>query len=266
MGNIGNEIRSALDALANSLIPKMALGLFAGVLVLTAVIGGVQNFYRWTDSRPPPIIASIDVWKLGMVTGTAGTATAFLITLFVAERNYRRGREHIPNLSMELQVERLPVSEQYDLVMVTLKAANTGTGLCRVGHVDWAIKALSPYDDDTIEEMVEEFSLEPGGRPAEEEPPDPQAVEFPWRQVRQETTSFTISIEPMETEQLTQDFIIPAEITAVVASAWVDNASDPKQTPGWYRRRVHSIKEMESNAPEEAGSEGTEPAEAESTE
>ena len=241
MGNIGNEIRSTLDALAKSFIPKIALGLFAVVLLFTAVIGGVQNFYRWMDSSPPRGIASIDVWKLGMATGTAGTATAFLITLYVAERNYRRGREHIPNLSMELQVERVPVSEQYDLVMVTLKATNTGTGLCRVGHVDWAIKALSPYDDDTIEEMLEEFSLDPNSHQDEEGPSDPQAVEFPWRQVRQETTSFPISIEPMETEQLTQDFIIPVEITAVVASAWVDNVSDPKRTEGWYRRKAHSL-------------------------
>ena len=246
---MGNEIRSALDALANSFIPKIALGLFAGALLFALSIGLIQNIYRWTDSSPPRGIASMDVWKLGMVTGTAGTATAFLITLYVAERNYRRGREHIPNLSMELQVERVQVSEKYDLVMVTLKATNTGTGLCRVGHVDWAIKALSPYDDDTIEEMLEEFSPDLDGRQAEEGPSDPQAVEFPWHQVRQETTSFPISIEPMETEQLTQDFIIPAEINAVVASAWVDNASDPKQTQGWYRRRAHILKEIENHGP-----------------
>lgn len=248
---MGNEIRNVIDALANSAIPKAALGLFTAVLLFTAVIGGLQNFYHWADYKPPRAVASIDVWKLGMVTGTAGTATAFLVTLYVTERNYRRSREHIPNLSMELQVERIPVSEQYDLVMVTLKATNTGTGLCSVGHVDWEIKALSPYDDEVVQDMLKEFKPGPHDYQAKEDSSDLQAVEFPWHQIGQETTSFSISIEPKETEQLTQDFIIPAEITGIVASAWVDNASEPKQTQGWYRRRAHSLKEIDNHEPEE---------------
>ena len=250
---MGNEIRNVLEALANSPIPRIALGLFAGVLLFTLGIGVTQNFFRWTDSRPPSAIASIDVWKLGMVTGTAGTATAFLITLYVTERNYRRGREHIPNLSMDLRVERVEVSEKYDLVMVTLKATNTGTGLCRVGHVDWAVKALSPYDDESVDEMVKEFETVPDYSQAEEGASDPQAFEFPWHRIRQSTTFFSISIEPNETEELTQDFIIPAEISAIVASAWVENASVPKQTQGWYRRTAHSIsmQEVENRDPQE---------------
>ena len=248
---MGNEIRTVLDALANSPIPKIALGIFAGALLLTAGVGVVQNIYSWTDSRPHNAIASIDVWKLGMVTGTAGTATAFLVTLYVTERNYRRSREHIPNLSMELQVERTPVSARYDVLMVTLQATNTGTGLCRVGHVVWEIKVLSPYDDEVVEEMLEEFKPNPSGSQAEEGASDTQAVEFPWHQIRQETTSFPISIEPKETEQLTQEFIIPAEVAGIVASAWVDNASEPKLTQGWYRRRAHALKEAENLEPEE---------------
>ena len=240
---MGNELRPLLDALANSFIPKIALGSFGLALLLTLGIGMTQSVYRWTDSKPPPVIASIDVWKLGMVTGTAGTAAAFLITLFVAERNYRRSRENIPHLSMDLKVERFQVSAQNDVIIVTLSATNKGTALCRVGHVDWDIKVLSPYDDDTIEEMMEESKLDPDVSQTEEGSSDPLAVEFPWRQITQKRTSFPISIEPNETEQLTQDFIILAEITAVVASAWVDNASDPKQTQGWYRRTAHSIEE-----------------------
>lgn len=250
---MNNEIRTVLDALANSPIPKVALGLFGGVLILTFVIGSTQNVYRWTETSPPSIIASIDVWKLGMVTGTAGTATAFLITLYVTERNYRRSREHIPNLSMDLRVERVPVSEKYDLVMITLRATNTGTGLCEVGHVDWAVKALSPYDDESVEEMLKEYKPETDAHAVEGGTTDPQAIEFPWHEIEQETSSFPISIEPNETEELTQDFLIPAEITAIVASAWVDNVSDPKMTEGWYRRTAHSLKETGHYEPEEVG-------------
>lgn len=71
----------------------------------------------WRDAAPPKGIASIDVWKLGMVPGTVGTATAFLVTLYVADRNYRRSRENIPHLSMTLGLERAPTSQKYDVVV-----------------------------------------------------------------------------------------------------------------------------------------------------
>ena len=233
---MGNEIRSVLDVIAGSRIPKAVLITFVALLAITLVIGITQNIYTWLDATPPRGIASIDAGRLGMVVGTGGTAAAFLVTLYVADRNYRRGREHIPSLSMELQVVRVPVSLTFDAVIVTLNAQNTGTGLCDVNQVQWAIKALSPYDDGSIEEMQEEFD---GG------PNTDLDIEFPWRDAKPEATvSLNISIEPNETEQMTHDFIIPGEITAIVVSAWVDNASEPKHTEGWYRRTVHTIKEI----------------------
>ena len=91
---------------------------------------------------PAKGIASIDVWKTGMVIGTAGTATAFLATLYVAQRNYLRGREHIPHLTMTLSVERVPVSMTYDVVVASLEAQNTGSGLCTVKGDDVTIVVL----------------------------------------------------------------------------------------------------------------------------
>ena len=60
-----------------------------------------------------------------MVVGTAATVSAFLITLYVAERNYRRGREHIPHLSVRLHVNRVAVSRQHEAIIITLGAENT---------------------------------------------------------------------------------------------------------------------------------------------
>ena len=235
---MGNQVQTVLEAIADSLIPKIALLVFVGALLLTIVTAAIQNVYSWNNAKPPHGINSIDVSKLGIVTGTAGTATAFLVTLFVAERNYRRSREHIPNLSMTLLLERIPVSKTYDAVIVTLNATNTGSGLCRVREIDWDLKVLSPYDDEAIEAMRTEFE-EGVPNPAGAGHADGEAIEFPWHVIRQVTTTFDLSIEPKETEQTTQDFIIPEEITAVVASAWVANASVPKQTEGWYRRKAH---------------------------
>ena len=229
-----DEIRTVLDAIAGSWVPKAALIAFAVSLAFTLAIGITQNVYIWLDAPLPQGIASIDVWKLGMVTGTAGTATAFLVTLYVADRNYRRGREHIPSLTMELQVVRMPASQNYDAIIVTLNARNTGTGLCYVNQVRWQLKALSPYDDDSVAEMRQDFD----GTPISE-----QVIEFPWHQVEEALTIKEMVIEPNETEQMTYDFIIPAEIGAIVASAWVANASEPKHAEGWYRRAVHTIEE-----------------------
>lgn len=231
---MGGEIRSVIDALASSLLPKVVGTIFGLFLILTFVIGAIQNLYAWTDANPPAIIDSIDVWRLGMVVGTTGTATAVMVTLYVADRNYRRSREHVPNLSMELQVQRVPASQRYDAVVVTLNAQNTGTGLCEIEEVQWSIRVISPYDDDVVEEMQEEF---------DDRPADSLVYEFPWHEVKRDKTKCVAGIEPNETEHITYEFTIPAEPTAIIISAWVPNASVPKIAEGWYRRAIHSISE-----------------------
>ena len=48
-----------------------------------------------------------------------------------------------------------------------------------------------------------------------------------------------LEIEPGETEQLTQEFVIGSHVQASITSAHVANASEPKLTQGWYRRAAH---------------------------
>ena len=226
------EIKALLAYIAGKRILQIALLMFGASLLLTLIIGLTQNVYVWLDIAPPAGIASIDAAKLGMVIGTAGTAAAVLVSLYVTGRGHR-----VASLTMDLTVERVPVSEKYDAVIVTLNAKNTGTGLCDVDLVHWAIKVLSPYDDEGIEGMQQEFDT--GSDIA-------AGIEFPWRDAKPEATvSPNMSIEPNETEQMTHDFIIPAEIKAIVVSAWVENASTPKHTEGWYRRAVHTNREDE---------------------
>ena len=225
---MGNEIGNLLDALARNPLARIALAVFALALATTFLIGIVQNIYRWGDAPPPPLIASVDVWKLGMVTGSAGTATALLITLYVADRNYRRSREHIPSLTLTLEIYRVPASAQYDAVIAILNAQNTGAGLAEVGPVEWTLKALSQYADAEIDQLAQIFEDDPGR-------------EFPWRAEKRALTMPGIVIEPNQTEQMTCDFLIPSRITAIVVSVWVSNASVPAHTRGWYRRAAHNI-------------------------
>jgi len=225
------RLRSALEAVASHWLARTAWLLFATFLAGTAGLGLTQNIYIWLGETPPKGIASIDVWKTGMVIGTAGTATAFLATLYVAQRNYLQGREHIPHLTMTLSVQRVAVSMTYDVIVASLEAQNTGSGLCAVNEVNWMVVAVSPYDDETVEQMVEE--LDDDAEPTWEE-------EFPWHEIAQRSVRVDLLIEPGETEQLTQEFVIKSEIGATITSAYVVNGSTPKLTDGWYRRAIHT--------------------------
>ena len=227
---MGGEVRSIIDAVASSLLPKVVGATFGLFLLLTLVVGVVQNVYTWTGTRPPAIIDSIDVWRLGMVVGTTGTASAVMITLYVADRNYRRSREHIPNLSMELQVQRVPTSQLYDAVVVTLNAKNTGTGLCEIEEVQWSVGVVAPYDDYTVEEMQHDF---------DERPDESTFDDFPWHEFKRDSTRYVAGIEPNETGHITYEFTIPVEPNVIIVSAWVPNASVPKVSDGWYRRTIH---------------------------
>ena len=166
-----SRVRFALEAIASHWLPRTAWILFAALLLAIAALGLTQNVYSWIGETPPKGINSIDVWKMGMVIGSAGTATAFLATLFVAQRNYLRSREHIPHLTMNLSVERVAISKTYDVIVASLEAQNTGRGLCTVKEVNWMVVAVSPYDDETVDLLVEEF---------EGETDRSQEEEFPW--------------------------------------------------------------------------------------
>ena len=224
------RLRSALEAVASHWLPRIAWILFATLILATAALGLTQNIYNWMGETPPKGIASIEVWKMGMVIATAGTTTAFLATLYVAQRNYLQSIEHIPHLTMTLSVERVPVSMTYDVVVASLEAQNTGSGLCTVNEVNWMVVAVSPYDDETMNLLLEEF---------EGETDRSQEEEFPWYKVSERPVKVDLLIEPGETEQLTQEFVIKSEIESTITSAYVVNGSDPKLTDGWYRRALH---------------------------
>lgn len=224
------RLESTLEAIASHRLPQTALIIFAVLLLATLIASLAQNVYLQLGETAPKGLASIDVWKTGTVIGTAGTATAFLVTLYVAQRNYLRSREHIPHLTMNLYVTRVAVSKNFDVIVASLEAKNTGSSLCIVQEVNWATVVVSPYDDETVEQMVKEF--ESNTHPAQEE-------EFPWHEVAAQTVGVNLLIEPGETEQLTQEIMIKSDVEATITSAYVANASEPKLTEGWYRRTIH---------------------------
>ena len=224
------DIGILLTAIAASRVAKAVVIAFVMCLTFTVVIAITQNVYNWVGEAPPIGVASIDAGKLGTVIGLVGVL-AFMVTIYIADQS----RPRFPSLTMDLQVTRVSASQSYDAVVVTLNATNTGTGRCYVTSVRWWLKVLSPYYDDSVAEMQRDFDSAPNRE---------QDVEFPWHEeVPEALTIEDVVVEPNETEQMTHDFIIPAEIRAIVVSAWVANASEPKHVEGWYRRAVHTIEE-----------------------
>ncbi len=226
------DIGILLTAIAASRVAKAVVIAFVICLTFTVAIAITQNVYNWVGGAPPLGVASIDVGKLGTVIGLVGVP-AFMVTIYIADQS----RPRFPSLTMDLQVTRVPASQSYDAVVVTLNATNTGTGRCYVTSVRWRLKVLSPYDDDSVVEMQRDFDSTPNNE---------LDVEFPWHEVPDVPDMHTIedvTVEPNETEQMTHDFIIPAEIRGIVVSAWVANASESEHVEGWYRRAVHTIEE-----------------------
>ena len=99
-----------------------------------------------------------------------------------------------------------------------------------VKEVNWMVVVVSPYDDETVEQMRGEYEYDTNRT---------QEEEFPWREVLQRLVKVDLLIEPGETEQLTQEFVIESKVGATITSVYVANASDSKLTDGWYRRAIH---------------------------
>ena len=202
------------QSISGSSIPKVALSLFASALVVAIAIAAAQHWYRWTDRPTPPPLASIYAGVLGMVTGTAGTASAFFITLYVAERNYRRSRQHIPHLNLSISVRRAPVDNNVDTLFISLNTYNNSTTHCLVPFIRWEVCVVSPYTSEHLEPLIQGF---------DERSPHQPDIEFPWHIAAENETYYNTTIEPGQSVQFVHETLIHRSARAITVSAFVYN-------------------------------------------
>ena len=218
---------------------KIAIAAYAALLIGTAVIAGMQNYCQWTGCSLPRGIGSIDTSKVGMVVATAATATAFLLTLYNVQVNFWRKREHVPHLTMTLRIQRTKASPSLHVLTATLDAKNTGSALCEIEQITWSVRVIAPYDDEKVEELRNAFEI------ALRKESDAR-TEFPWDSLENRETVLALEVEPGESDQVTEDFIVPPEATTIAVTAYVHNAgADKEGAEGWYRRTIHSDQEVE---------------------
>ena len=215
----------------------MAIAAYAALLIGTAVIAGMQNYCQWTGCSLPKGIGSIDTSKVGTVVATAATATAFLLTLYNVQANFWRKREHVPHLTMILRIQRTKASPSLHVITATLDAKNTGSALCEINRITWDVRVIAPYDDERVEQLKNDFE-----RAVREEPET--RTEFPWDPLEDRETVHALDVEPGESDQVTEDFIVPPEATTITVAAYVHNAGKDG-ADGCYRRTIHSDQEVE---------------------
>ena len=219
-----------VESISGSIIPKFALAAFAATLLATAGIAAAQHYYQWTDQATPKPLASISAGTLGLVAGSTGTGAAFLITLYVADRNYRRSREHIPYLNLTLSVSRTPVHNTRDALLISLTAHNNSTTLCYVPLIQWTVHVVSPYTPDQLITLEAEFAQR---RNQDDDP------EFPWHMAIRDHVGYNTAVEPGQSVQFVYEAPIHRTARAITAPAFVYNDNSGNNVPGWYVKSLH---------------------------
>ena len=176
----------------------------------------------------PSAIASSGAERLNSIAVICGIAATFVAALLAAPRipRIRRlRRERVPDLELTLTVSREPTGDWHDILVLTLEAENTGNRAVSIDAVRWTASVLSPYDDDAVEPMKQEYAQR-----AEHQ----AHVEFPWHVAFRETVACDLSVKPGRTERIVYTHPIDSRIHALVASAYVYNEPNHLNACGWY--------------------------------
>ena len=138
-----NEIRAALEAIANSWIPKTVLGVFA-VFSLSHCCCSNRSKRLLVVRKQPTC------WHSNYRRRQAGNGSRNSRHRLIIPRNLLRGGAELPqgpgtypHLTMRLRVDRVAVSEQYDAIIVTLEAENTGSA-CAMSTKSSGLSTQSP--------------------------------------------------------------------------------------------------------------------------
>ena len=207
------ETSKALPAILDVCVPAIA------------GLADYQNAHSRVVRFRPSAIASNGAERLNSIAVICGTAAGFVAALLAAPRIRRLRRERVPDLELTLTMSRRPTGDLYDILVLTLEAENTGNAPVNIDAVRWTASVLSPYDDDAVEPMKQEYAQR-----AEHQ----AHVEFPWHVAFREMVACDLSVKPGRTERIEYTHPIDSRIHALVASAYVYNEPNHLNACGWY--------------------------------
>ena len=225
-----------------------AIGLVVAFALIIAIKGGVQVVYNALGEQEPKWLSAFDAEPVAKTFNLLVTTTVIVAGAYVGYRKFFLFRENKAQLTVTLTISSRQASDQFLHIGAIAKAENTGKVNVDIGRIYWQVAALSPYDDEVVEEMRAAFSDPNESTPSGDNNVigtiEPNLDEFPWRLLGKfQTKREGMTIEPNETDELTFDIVAPVGVEAVAVSLFVENQeTESDETPvGWYRRKYHDI-------------------------
>jgi hypothetical protein len=155
-------------------------------------------------------------------------------TLFLAWWRFKVFRVREPAIKMDLTVTSRRCSPSYYALNAVATLTNTSRVAVEITRLEWAVRILSPYDDDDVEDMISDsadFQLLN------------DTLDFPWavyNTLIQE--GVMLSLDPMESNAIGMAIAIPDSIESVEVLIELDSPSE--QDEGrlyWIARCPHDI-------------------------
>ena len=221
-------------------IAKWAIWLwavFAAAIVVALLANTVAEIWEATktlqDEGWATFIRATDAAKVASVAGATATMAGLTLAAFAGYYKFQLFREGKRHLTIDLQVSHRPITSLHTHVGATAVLKNTSKVVVPVKEIQWAMKAVAPYEAHDIDEKTKKFF----------DPCQDKWQEFGWDEVQHFTIHRnTPIIEPGESDEITFDFIAPVELDAVAVSLFISDSASADDATGWYRRAFHDLK------------------------
>lgn len=155
-------------------------------------------------------------------------------TLFLAWWRFKVFRVREPAIKMDLEVTSRRCSPSYNALNAVATLTNTSRVAVEITRLEWTVRILSPYDDDDVEDRIDEFERYHSFN---------DFIDFPWDDydtLLQE--GVTLSLDPGESNAIGVSIAIPDWIAAVEVLIELDS---PSEQDGarlyWIARCPHDI-------------------------
>ena len=238
----GRNESSWSDRLLNAVIVLVVL--FAFVI---AAKGGVQVVFNALDEQEPKWLAAFNAEPVAKTFNLLVTTTVIVAGAYIGYRKFFLFRENKSQLTVSLTVSSRIINDGNVHIGAIAKAKNTGKVNVNVDKIDWELAAIAPYDNSALQEIQKEYDSFTR-QERNDENTLVEDVEFPWHGIQSYSIErWGMNVEPGETEELTFDFIAPAEVKSVVVSLFIINqeSEQDEEQVGWYRREFHDISNLD---------------------
>lgn len=141
---------------------------------------------------------------------------------------YNEQREAHPQLNLDHNVHSFQLNEDYQMLHVAVAHENRGKTLIRLRGGDIRIQQVLPLSSTMAESLAQGTPLVPDGEST-----------VPWPMLCRRVSEQAFELEPNETHEAVNDFIIPSYVTTVKVYTYYAHAQ--KYGIGWTNATFHNL-------------------------